>query len=96
VTRANDPDSHPTNLALAEPAHRPIRHTSFSRGATGHPLPMSANEKFEGKKDEVKGKVKESAGHATDNPKLETEGTADKIKGDLKQAFEKVKDAFKK
>jgi uncharacterized protein YjbJ (UPF0337 family) len=45
---------------------------------------------------EVKGKVKKEAGRATDDASLEAEGRAEEVKGDLKQAGEKVKDAFKK
>ena len=41
-------------------------------------------------------KVKEGAGKVTGNESLEAEGHADQAKGDLKQAGEKVKDAFKK
>jgi uncharacterized protein YjbJ (UPF0337 family) len=45
---------------------------------------------------EVKGKIKKKAGQAADDPGLEAEGRAEESKGDLKQAGEKVKDAFKK
>ena len=44
----------------------------------------------------AKGKVKEGTGKATGNESLEAEGHADQAKGDLKQADEKIKDAFKK
>jgi uncharacterized protein YjbJ (UPF0337 family) len=44
----------------------------------------------------VKGKVKSTTGKATGNGQLEVEGEADQMKGNLKQAGEKVKDAFKK
>ena len=44
----------------------------------------------------AKGKVKEAAGKHIDNEKLETDGQNDQMKGNLKQAGEKVKDAFKK
>ncbi len=43
-----------------------------------------------------KGKLKEVAGKASGNDKLQAEGKADQVKGNLKQAGEKVKDAFKK
>ena len=45
---------------------------------------------------EVKGKIKKKAGQAADDADLEAEGQAEESKGDLKQAGEKVKDAFKK
>jgi uncharacterized protein YjbJ (UPF0337 family) len=57
---------------------------------------MSTDDKFEAKADEVKGRIKETAGRATDDEELEAEGTAERVKGNLRQAVEKVKDAFKK
>lgn len=56
---------------------------------------MSSEDKLSNKAQELKGKVKEGAGDATDNERLEREGRADQAKGNLKQAVEKVKDAFK-
>ena len=56
---------------------------------------MGTDDKIENKADEVKGKVKEAVGDATDDRELQTEGQADQAKGNLKQAGEKVKDAFK-
>ncbi|HEX3588548.1 MAG TPA: CsbD family protein [Pseudonocardiaceae bacterium] len=56
---------------------------------------MSTGDKFDNKAEELKGKAKEGVGRATDDPELETEGKADQMKGNLKQAAEKVKDAFK-
>jgi uncharacterized protein YjbJ (UPF0337 family) len=43
-----------------------------------------------------KGKMKEAAGSATGNEHLEAKGVLEQMKGNLKQAGEKVKDAFKK
>jgi uncharacterized protein YjbJ (UPF0337 family) len=43
----------------------------------------------------VKGQFKEAAGRATGDERLEAEGRADKTKANLKQAAEKVKDAFR-
>ena len=42
------------------------------------------------------GKAKEKLGDATDDESLQAEGQKDKSKADLKQAGEKVKDAFTK
>ena len=42
------------------------------------------------------GKAKEAVGSATDNRDLEAEGKADQSSSDIKQAGEKVKDAFKR
>ena len=43
-----------------------------------------------GKKDEVKGRVKEAAGAITDNDDLRREGKIDQAAGKIKQAAEKV------
>ncbi len=42
------------------------------------------------------GKAKQRAGGATGDRDLQAEGDADQAKGDLKQAGEKAKDAFKR
>jgi uncharacterized protein YjbJ (UPF0337 family) len=57
---------------------------------------MSAENKAANKVTEIKGRLKKEAGKATDDAGLEAEGRAEETKGDLKQAGEKVKDAFKK
>jgi len=44
---------------------------------------------------ELKGDAKEKIGGATGDESLQAEGQADQTKGNLKQAGEKVKDAFK-
>ena len=44
----------------------------------------------------VKGDIKEGLGKATGDQELEAKGKGDQVKGNLKQAGEKVKDAFKK
>jgi uncharacterized protein YjbJ (UPF0337 family) len=56
---------------------------------------MGATDKAGNKIDDAAGKAKEAAGKATDNDKLKNEGRADQSKADVKQAGEKVKDAFK-
>jgi uncharacterized protein YjbJ (UPF0337 family) len=43
----------------------------------------------------VKGQLKEAAGRVTGDERLEAEGRADKTRANLKQAGEKVKDAFR-
>ena len=43
-----------------------------------------------------KGKIKEATGNAVGNKDLEADGRNDQKVGDLKQAGEKVKDAFRK
>jgi uncharacterized protein YjbJ (UPF0337 family) len=54
---------------------------------------MSGIDKAQNKADELKGKVKEAVGNATDNEQWQAEGKADQVKGNVKQAGEKVKDA---
>jgi uncharacterized protein YjbJ (UPF0337 family) len=56
---------------------------------------MSQGDKIDNKAEEHKGKAKEAVGNATDNEQWQAEGKADQAKGNLKQAGEKVKDAFK-
>ena len=56
---------------------------------------MATDDKIDNKSDQLKGKAKEGVGKATDNEKLEAEGKGDQTKGNIKQAGEKVKDAFK-
>jgi uncharacterized protein YjbJ (UPF0337 family) len=57
---------------------------------------MATEDKFENKAEELKGRAKEHVGRATDDPELEAEGRADRVSGTLKQAGEKIKDAFRK
>lgn len=56
---------------------------------------MGLDDKIENATDDLKGKAKEAAGKATDDESLEAEGRGDQAVSDLKQAGEKVKDAFK-
>ena len=52
--------------------------------------------KTRNKAQELKGQVKEAAGRAKADPRLEAEGRADQTRANLKQAAEKVKDAFRR
>jgi uncharacterized protein YjbJ (UPF0337 family) len=56
---------------------------------------VSADDKFDNKAQELKGKVKEALGDATDNHEWKAEGKKDQAAGSLKNAGEKIKDAFK-
>ncbi|HEY5788533.1 MAG TPA: CsbD family protein [Microlunatus sp.] len=56
---------------------------------------MGAGDKAENKAEELKGKVKEGVGDATDNEQLQAEGRADQASSNLKQAGEDVKDAIR-
>jgi uncharacterized protein YjbJ (UPF0337 family) len=53
------------------------------------------SDKIGNKAEEIKGKIKEGVGDATDNEQWQAEGKVDQAKGNLKQAGEKVKDAIK-
>jgi uncharacterized protein YjbJ (UPF0337 family) len=56
---------------------------------------MGADDKLENSAEDLKGKAKEAAGKLTDDERMEAEGKGDQSKADLKNAGEKVKDAFK-
>lgn len=56
---------------------------------------MSTADKISNKTQELKGKVKEGVGDATDDRSLENKGKMDQVKGNLKQAGENVKDAVR-
>ncbi len=56
---------------------------------------MPGEDKMRHKGEELKGRVKEGAGRATDDEQLEREGRTDKTKGNVKQAGDKAKDAIK-
>jgi uncharacterized protein YjbJ (UPF0337 family) len=57
---------------------------------------MGLDDKIDNAAEKLGGKGKEAAGAATGDDRLKAEGKADQSKADLKQAGEKVKDAFKK
>ena len=56
---------------------------------------MGLDDKIENASEDVQGKAKEATGKVTDNEDLQAEGKMDQSKADMKQAGEKVKDAFK-
>lgn len=55
---------------------------------------MGIDDKIENASEKVSGKAKEAAGKATDDKSLEAEGRKDQAAADVKQAGEKIKDAF--
>jgi uncharacterized protein YjbJ (UPF0337 family) len=55
---------------------------------------MGLDDKIRNEAQEARGNVKETAGKVTDDERLEAEGQADQVKANMKQAGEKVKDAF--
>ena len=56
---------------------------------------MGTMDKAKNEAEIAKGKVKEGVGDATDNERMQAEGEADQASGNMKQAGEKVKDAFR-
>ncbi|OBI42732.1 general stress protein CsbD [Mycobacterium kyorinense] len=56
---------------------------------------MSLTDKARNKLQKVKGAAKETLGRATGDRNLENRGVGDRIGSDLKDAGEKVKDAFR-
>jgi uncharacterized protein YjbJ (UPF0337 family) len=56
---------------------------------------MGLDDKVRNEAEELGGKAKEGVGRATDDERLEAEGKGDQAKANLKQAGEKVKDAFR-
>ncbi|HZF92240.1 CsbD family protein [Streptomyces sp.] len=56
---------------------------------------MARNQKAKAKMEQVKGKTKESTARAVGNESKTGEGRMEKTKGDLRQAKEKAKDAFR-
>jgi uncharacterized protein YjbJ (UPF0337 family) len=56
---------------------------------------MGANDKASNKIDDLGGKAKEGLGKVTGDKDTENEGKLDQAKSSVKDAAEKVKDAFK-
>jgi uncharacterized protein YjbJ (UPF0337 family) len=56
---------------------------------------MSATNKLRNKLQKLGGRAKETIGRATGERNLENRGVRDQFKSDLKDAGEKVKDAFR-
>jgi uncharacterized protein YjbJ (UPF0337 family) len=50
------------------------------------------DDRVEGKKDDLKGRVKEAAGDLTDNDRLKREGKTDRAAGTVKEKLEKAKE----
>ena len=56
---------------------------------------MGHDDKTQNKVEEIRGDAKEKIGAATGDENLERQGQTDQSKANLKQAGEKVKDAFR-
>jgi uncharacterized protein YjbJ (UPF0337 family) len=59
-------------------------------------MKTSTHDKVEGGAHEVKGKVKEKAGHLTNDPNLAAEGTDEKLGGKIQKKVGDVKKVFGK
>ncbi len=56
---------------------------------------MGLDDKLSNAGEDAKGKAKEAVGGATNDDELKRQGKGDQAKADIKDAGEKVKDAFK-
>ncbi|WP_422734562.1 CsbD family protein [Micromonospora sp. WMMD558] len=56
---------------------------------------MGIDDKIDNASEEATGKLKEGAGRTTSDERLEAEGRRDQTTANIKQAGEKIKDAFK-
>ncbi len=56
----------------------------------------STNDQIEGKFHEVKGKIKETVGQATNDPDLEAEGKAENLGGKVQKKVGQVEKIFEK
>jgi uncharacterized protein YjbJ (UPF0337 family) len=52
---------------------------------------MPNRDEIAGKADQIKGKIKQAVGHATDDPDLHDEGVADEAAGEVQEGFGTVK-----
>ncbi|MEU8917364.1 MULTISPECIES: CsbD family protein [Streptomyces] len=56
---------------------------------------MSFSKKIAHKAEAMKGGAKKTSGRATGSRRLQAEGRGDQVKGNIKQAAAKIRDAFK-
>jgi uncharacterized protein YjbJ (UPF0337 family) len=56
----------------------------------------STKDKIQGTTHELKGKVKEKVGQATNDPDLENEGTAEKVAGKVQKKVGDIEKVFEK
>jgi uncharacterized protein YjbJ (UPF0337 family) len=59
-------------------------------------MKSSTKDEVESKVHKIKGEIKETAGQALDNPKLEAEGTAEKVVGKVQEKKGQIKKVFGK
>jgi uncharacterized protein YjbJ (UPF0337 family) len=82
-------DDCPRGIPLTE-AHFRAANPIQSKGRT-----MGAEDKASNKIDDLGGKAKEALGKVTGDKDTENKGKVDQAKSNLKDAGEKIKDAFK-
>lgn len=56
---------------------------------------MSLSDKIDNKLKELRGRIKRNSGEVTGDPSLQAEGRSEERRAHLRQAGEKVKDAFR-
>ncbi|MEU7087710.1 MULTISPECIES: CsbD family protein [Streptomyces] len=78
-------------------AHRPAGQCSrhIPRDNAPKAATMSIGKKIAHRAEAMKGGAKKTTGRATGSRRLQAEGRGDQVKGNLKQAGQKIKDAFK-
>jgi uncharacterized protein YjbJ (UPF0337 family) len=59
-------------------------------------MKSSTKDRVKGRADEAKGKIKEKAGRALGNPRMEDEGTAERAGGKIQRKIGEVKKVFGK
>ena len=59
-------------------------------------MKSSTKDRVKGRADEAKGKIKEKAGRALGNPRMEDEGTAGRAGGKIQRKIGEVKKVFGK
>ena len=59
-------------------------------------MKQSTEDQAKGKFHEVKGKVKETVGRATNNPRLQDEGTDERVAGTVQKKIGQVEKVFEK
>jgi uncharacterized protein YjbJ (UPF0337 family) len=65
------------------------------RTSVGSVSEVGFADKFSNKVQELRGRMKRTAGKASGDRRLEAEGRSEEVRGGLKQAGEKFKDAFR-
>jgi uncharacterized protein YjbJ (UPF0337 family) len=84
-------------LAAASSRRRlPAAVRRYDQDVEGEEATMSADDKMRGKANAASGRAKQRLGEATGDPRLAREGHAQRRRGNLRLALEKLKDAFRR